>query len=142
MGVPAVVPGCFTTVGHLQRPYLADVPHLLENLLDLAVTEEGLQGLSLLVQQLGQNVAALMGGGQGEKEDRAALGLVQLHGVQQLDAPPFRDLGRADRASPDAPAGLQTAIAGRAVLLGFPDLNVTVMRPDSEAFSRAAFGED
>ena len=101
-----------------------------------------MQGLSLLVQQLGQNVAALVGGGEGQEIDRAALGLVQLHGVQQLDAPPLRDLCRADRASPDAPAGLQTAIAGRAVLLGFPDLNVTVMRPDSEAFRRAAFGED
>ena len=106
-------------MGHFQRPNLPNMAHLLENLLDLAVTEEGLQGLSLLVQQLGQNVAALMGGGEGQEIDRAALGLVQLHGVQQLDAPPFRDLGRADRASPDAPAGLQTAIAGRAVLLGF-----------------------
>ena len=78
-----------------------------------------MQGLSLLVQQLGQNVAALVRSGQGQEEDRAALGLVQLHGVQQLDAPTLGDLCRADRASPDAPAGLQTAIAGRAVLLDF-----------------------
>ena len=126
----------------LQRPDLPDVPHLLENLLDLAVTEEGLQGLSLLVQQIAQNVPALVRSGQGEEEDRAALSLVQLHGFQQLDAPPLRDLGRTHRASPDAAAGLKPAIAGRAVLLGFPDLNVTVMRPDSEAFGRPAFWED
>ena len=101
-----------------------------------------MQGLALLGQQVAQYIAALVGCGQGQEEDRAALGLVQLHGVQQLDAPPLRDLCRADRASPDAPAGLQAGIAGRAVFLGFPDLNVTVVGPDSQAFSRAAFGED
>ena len=101
--MPAVVSGGLAPVSDLQRPHLAYVPHLLENLLDLAVTEEGLQGLSLLVQQLGQNVAALVRSGQGQEEDRAALGLVQLHGVQQLDAPTLGDLCRADRASPDAP---------------------------------------
>ena len=52
MGVPAVVSGRLSAVRDLQRPDLSDVPHLLENLLDLAVTEEGLQGLSLLVQQI------------------------------------------------------------------------------------------
>ena len=76
-----------------------------------------MQGLALLGQQVGQDVAPLVGCGQGQEIDRAALGLVQLHGVQQLNAPPFRDLCRTDWAGPDTPAGLQTAIAGRAVLL-------------------------
>ena len=129
--MPAVVSGRLSSVRDLQRPDLSDVPHLLENLLDLAVTEEGLKGLSLLVQQLAQNVAALVRSGQGQEVDRAALGLVQLHGLQQLDAPPLRDLCRADRAGPDAPAGLKTAIAGRAVFPRRPDLNVRIKSPDS-----------
>ena len=131
MGVPAVVPGRLAPVGHFQRPNLPNMAHLLENLLDLAVTKEGLQGLSLLVQQLAQNVAPLVRSGQGQEVDRAALGLVQLHGLQQLDAPPLRDLCRADRAGPDAPAGLKTAIAGRAVFPRLPDLNVRIKSPDS-----------
>ena len=117
MGVPAVVSGRFAPVGDFQRPNLAEVPHLPENLLDLAVTEEGLQGLALLGQQVAQHVATLVRSGQGQQVDGAALGLVQLHGFQQLDPASLSDLGRTDWAGPDAAAGLQAGIAGRAVFL-------------------------
>lgn len=52
------------------------------------------------------------------------MGLVHLHGVDEFDPPPLCDLGRAHRTCPDAATGLQPLVAGRAMGLGLPDLDV------------------
>ena len=41
--------------------------------------------------------------------------------VLNFQPPPFRDLGSTDGAAPDAAAGLQAAVMGRAVLFALPD---------------------
>ena len=83
-----------------------------------------MNGFPLLREQLHQVITALVGCRGREHEHVAPVGFVHLHGIHQLDPAPLRYLGRADRASPDAAAGLQPCIAGRAVLFGLPDLDV------------------
>jgi hypothetical protein len=83
-----------------------------------------LKGFALLRQQIDQNITALMRGSQRKQRHSTALSLVHFHSIQQLNAPPFRYLGRADRANPNAATGLKPGVTGRAVLLGLPNLNV------------------
>ena len=142
MGVPSVVPVAPAPVGDLQRPDLSDPSHLSENRDHCAIFQETHKGLALLCKEHREVVTSLVGGGQRQEGNRAPLGLVHLHCVQQLDAPALRDLGCADRARPDAAACLQTPIAGRVVGLGLPDLNVCAPGADTHAFRCPARWQD
>jgi hypothetical protein len=51
---------------------MANGAHLLENLLDGAIAPEPVQGLGLVLQQLGQFVRLLVWSGQREEEDRSS----------------------------------------------------------------------
>jgi hypothetical protein len=124
MRMPSVVLFRLSAMGDLKRTNLADVTHLSHNGLDFPITQEALQCLALLFQELGEVVAALMGCGEGQKGHRATLCPVNVHGLEQFNPATLCDLGGADRARPNAATGLQTAIAGRVVFLGLPDLNV------------------
>ena len=70
-----------------------------------------MQRLALLRQEIDQDVAALMGGRERKKDNAAALRIVHLHGDDEFDPPALCNLGRADRASPNAAASLKTRIA-------------------------------
>ena len=55
-----------------------------------------------------------------------------------LTATTFRNLGRTNRAGPNAAAYLETLVMRGLVLDGLPDLYLTLVPTPPEAFSRAA----
>ena len=58
--MPAVVIGRLSAVGDFERAHLTEVAHFCKNFAHGLVTQEGLQRLALLDQEVGQNVAALV----------------------------------------------------------------------------------
>ena len=82
------------------------------------------------------------GGRERQQVDRAALLLVRCHCLLNLQPPPLGNLAGADRAGPDAAAGLQPGVVGCLVFLGLPDLDVPHLLTQYEALVRPAFGQE
>ena len=142
MRVPAIARAT-APVRDFPGPNLAEVAHFPENRLDCPIPQERLQRRRLLSDQIGQDVGPCMGGGQGQELDGAARRPVLAHGVLHLNPTTLGDLGRTNRAAPDAAAGLQPAIVGRAVVVGFPDADpLRPLDPGPQAKGRAGFRQD
>lgn len=140
--VPAVV-RALAPVGDLEGPDSAQLTHFGQDGAHREITIERLERLRLPLNELPEIVAPPMGGGQGQELDFAARLPMLVDRVLDFQPPPFRDLGSTDGAAPDAAAGLQAAVMGRAVLFALPDPHP--LRPlDSgpQAQRRAGFRED
>ena len=133
MGVPPVVKRAQAAVGGLCGLDVADVPHLSENSFDLRVFPEQIERLGLLFEQLIQVIRALVRTGQSQQVDPAALTLPDGHRRQDFGPSTFRNLRGADGALPDRTAGLQAAVAGRAVLDGLQNLYLLALLTDAKA---------
>ena len=103
-------------VGHLEGPDSAQLAHFGQDGPDGEIAEERLERLRLPLDELPEIIAPAMGGGQGQELDFAARLPMLVDRVLNFQPPPFRDLGSTDGAAPDAAAGLQAAVMGRAVL--------------------------
>ena len=72
----------------------------------------------------------------------AATGAMHSHCLLYLSPAPLDHLSPTDRTRPDAPAGLQPAVACCLVVLGLPHLHVLVVGANTQAFCSSGIGED